>query len=401
MTVAAQLGGPKELRRPTASPDEIISMSKSLPFDEALEIFNGLSKKHLGKIIIDPTDGTEPIGVNVDNMHWLDAFELVMRANNLEYEELIEYILIKLPVEVGPGLEQLAEEELKKLFDTREVTISAVFFEGNMSKLNEIGTGWSFLTIFQNIILGDTLRDTTSFAAMTAGQNKVGTLQMKYHKKFGILDRTFDQVTSMFSILESHQLGEVIASPLITVMSGAEGNIQIGTDFSITVKDFAGNSVTDFINTGIIVTVKPEIIEVDTTTFIHLNISAQNSSGSSSERGITVNTLSATSTILLLDGEETMIGGLFTNDKAELRIGVPFLKDLPWWVFGLRYLFGYHTKSDIRKELVILMRADLLPSLKERIDARLRGSEDEKVLKRSREDFEKRLENYLEQMKAR
>jgi type IV pilus assembly protein PilQ len=46
---------------------------------------------------------------------------------------------------------------------------------------------------------------------------------------------------------------------------------------------------------------------------------------------------------------------------------VPFLKDLPWYVFGLRYLFGSDEVRLSKKELVILLKAELVPTLKDRL----------------------------------
>ena len=43
---------------------------------------------------------------------------------------------------------------------------------------------------------------------------------------------------------------------------------------------------------------------------------------------------------MLNDGEETVLGGLYSTTKTSTRAGVPFLRDLPWYVFGLRYIFG-------------------------------------------------------------
>ena len=53
-----------------------------------------------------------------------------------------------------------------------------------------------------------------------------------------------------------------------------------------------------------------------------------------------INKTTAKTQVLLLDGEETVIGGLFLNENTTVRTGIPFLKDLPWWVFGIRYLAG-------------------------------------------------------------
>ena len=46
---------------------------------------------------------------------------------------------------------------------------------------------------------------------------------------------------------------------------------------------------------------------------------------------------------------------------------IPILKDLPWWVFGLRYLFGFNSTANSRRELVVLIKAELVPTIEERM----------------------------------
>ena len=76
---------------------------------------------------------------------------------------------------------------------------------------------------------------------------------------------------------------------------------------------------------------------------------------------------SASTQIVMLNGEETILGGLFSNERTTERVGIPFLKDLPWWVFGIRYLTGSDKVVTTKKELVILIKAELVPTLKERL----------------------------------
>ena len=49
-------------------------------------------KKYIGKIIIDPNHNLRPIGVNIERLHWADAFELVLKAHDLIYDEFQDYI---------------------------------------------------------------------------------------------------------------------------------------------------------------------------------------------------------------------------------------------------------------------------------------------------------------------
>ena len=131
----AQLGGPRELRTITAKPDEMISMSQSLPFNEAVAIFSELSKLHLGKIIIDTQGLAKPIGINIENMHWLDAFELILKNNELWYEEYQNHVQIASVTEAGASAEMM---NTRDLYLTREVIISALFFEARTATPNNM-----------------------------------------------------------------------------------------------------------------------------------------------------------------------------------------------------------------------------------------------------------------------
>ncbi|MDP8239794.1 MAG: hypothetical protein P9X24_11955 [Candidatus Hatepunaea meridiana] len=145
----------------------------------------------------------------------------------------------------------------------------------------------------------------------------------------GFKELDFGSITAVFKSLANDQIGEIIASPQITVQSNNEGHIQIGSDFSVSTKDYSGNTVTQFFSAGTIINVNPHIFTLDTVTFIHLDLDVQKSSASASDLGIEVKKSSAKTSILLLDGEETMIGGLYSKEKAHSRDGVPILKDLP------------------------------------------------------------------------
>jgi general secretion pathway protein D len=71
---------------------------------------------------------------------------------------------------------------------------------------------------------------------------------------------------------------------------------------------------------------------------------------------ITERTASATLTVR--DGDTIMMGGFISENKSQSKSGVPVLKDIP----GLGALFRTKTSSTDRTELIILMRATVLPS---------------------------------------
>ena len=142
-----------------------------------------------------------------------------------------------------------------------------------------------------------------------------------------------------------------------------QGKIKVGKNFFLTLQDFAGNTRFTEYESGIILTVTPEVYGENDSTFIYLDIAAERSDVVPDAIGVTKDVTESTTRVLLRDGEETVIAGLFNYEIQNLRKGVPILKDLPAWFFGLKYLFGYESKGYTKKELVIFIRAKIVPSL--------------------------------------
>ena len=99
-----------------------------------------------------------------------------------------------------------------------------------------------------------------------------------------------------------------------------------------------------------------------------MSINAERSTFSVSDLTSVINKTSASTQVAMLNGQETVIGGLFLNDEKTVRTGIPVLKDLPWWFFGLRYIFGSDKVTVEKRELVILIKAELIPTLKESME---------------------------------
>ena len=125
------------------SPEELISMSKTLPFDKAVSLFTDFSKKYLNKIIVDPANNKKEIGVDIENMYWLQAFETVLRANSLWYEEKEEYFQIINPQDSTKALAAgggatggggFRDSSSRAMLLARDIKISTVFFSIDVTK---------------------------------------------------------------------------------------------------------------------------------------------------------------------------------------------------------------------------------------------------------------------------
>ncbi len=342
------------------NPDELITLSESIPFNKAVELLSRISESVTGRKIISMVNIEEPIGIQLDLIPYEKALNIITQFKGLVYEERPDVIVIKKPT----------ESEVKSLpdyvaFDTREVKISALFFEMDIGESRRKGIDWKFLLSGKGFQIGPGLRTQPKTQSQTGQTTEPAEFNIEGNANFTSGSFKGD-ATAIFRMFEEENLGEIIANPSISVRDRNLGKIQVGSDFSVRTRDFAGNTVERFFPTGTIIEVTPYVFSENSIDYILLKIRVERSSFTTNELTTEIRKTSAETQAILLDGEETVIGGLFVTEETKVRNGIPILKDLPWWVFGIRYLTGSDETVLRKKELVILLKAELLESLDSR-----------------------------------
>jgi type IV pilus assembly protein PilQ len=301
---------------------------------------------------------------------------MITQMNGLIYETKEDVIIVKSKVAV-------TEEERKfenyAEVNSREINISAVFFEMNISEARQKGLDWKFLLSGKGLDIGGKIgvdreallnqQNQQQSGSSSGSQNDLLTnpqFELNTKSTFDV-GGFFGEATTLFKFFEEENVGEIIASPNITVRDRIKAKLQVGSDISIKQRDFSGNVIENFYSTGSIIEVTPYVYSQEGIDYILLSINAERSSYVPDPQTTIINKTLANTQVLMLDGEETIIGGLFVNEDTKIRTGIPFLKDLPWWVLGLRYVFGSDETRINKKELVILIKASLVAPLKERL----------------------------------
>jgi|GEM_PF-401744 len=347
-----------ELPREYVPEGEILSMNSDLDIGMAFELLSDYAIEYSGKPIYDPTDQNGTIGIDVKQLPWRKALETILSRRGLWYKEQPHFIQVVERAEMEETDEDRLFKELQIRPGQREIKIETIFFEGDRKKLSEIGVDWS---TFHN-------------GQVDITANQLGSLQVTEElfdltvkvpgKLFGI------DVRALIRTFDSNDIGTVLAQPQVTVTEGHAGKIQVGQDFSIKTRDYAGNIMDRFYSTGTILEVTPYILEDDQGRLaIVLQAHVERSNAKPDVVSTIINKSEANSLIQLYDGEETIIAGLYSTETSTLRKGIPILKDLPWWFFGLRYLFGYNRSSESQKELIIIIKASLLPKVYARAES--------------------------------
>jgi general secretion pathway protein D len=388
--------------REYTSPEELISMDAVTTFDQAIEIFNNASKRFRNKPVIYDGNSREKVGINIVHMHWQDAFELVLRARGHWFEESEDYYRVFELQKSAAAKADTGKLAAMAAVSSREVQIAAVFFEANRSELERLGLDWFLTNTTPSTSIGFEVNTTGTTQFHSSGEDNEGetAIELGNITTLAIGNGTAELLAAL-KALQSENLGELISSPNITVRSGEKGRIQVGQDFSIKQKDFSGNTVERFFSTGTIIEVTPTVLDKDSLEFVKLDITAERSSFQPDAVSTIINKTVAATSVILIDGEETVVGGLVTNEVKEVRRGIPFLKDLPWWVFGLRYIFGYEETNIDKKELIIILRADIIPSIEKRVARKLAEIKTgQSALQRESERLETLRVNLLQQIEA-
>lgn len=334
--------------REYTNPDEVVTFNKSTTYNEAIEIIDTFAQEYENKFIVDNSGYSGAIGVNLPAMHWKDALQYIMRFQNLELLEFDEYYEIVVPEQQTSAATTQTTGATRTggqggtgivlpTTETREVRINATFFEGNKRALQEIGVDWSTLTSdvpdelndfvagegnesLPNTEFNDQFVAVNSFNAQNVSQNAFNAIFNSGEFGPGI------SVQALFSAFEADNLGKVLATPSIKVVDGEEGNIQVGQDFSIKQRDIAGNVTDNFVSTGTILTVTPQIITQEDTSFIYLNLEVERSTAQPDVVSTIINKQEATTSAILLNGESTYVAGLYRTEETTVRRGIPILR---------------------------------------------------------------------------
>lgn len=331
-----------------------VSLNEHTHINTAMQILEHFTLAESGKKMLNMSNFNGPINIQITDIHWRTALDLILLRNDLALEEGAGYIAIKDKIQETP--EETSQEIIDKLnlqkeAMTKQVRIKAVAVLADRSYVKSLGVDWS--TVFNGKV---------DINAGFAGASQIVSPLTLSGSGSTTLGKYAVDISAVINAIESNSKGSILAEPNVLVSSGKTGHIQVGQDISIKTADEAGNTMDTFFSTGIIMDVTPVIVEVDGEDLIMMQLSIERSSGQPSAVSTIITKSTSSTELILYDGEETVIAGLFDTDEVRSRAGIPILKDLPWWVFGIRYLTGYDTYEKKEREFIITLKAEVVDS---------------------------------------
>lgn len=177
----------------------------------------------------------------------------------------------------------------------------------------------------------------------------------------GFLDGSARVEATLQAIASNNEV-RLLARPSLTVSNNQEGEIQIGSEVPISVGQtigVGGSSTTNiqYRPTGIGLSITPQInADGVVNLIITQNVSSLDSSAPGVDGNPVFNNQEITTTVVVRNGENIVLGGLIQTDEERLNTGVPGLNRIP--VVG--NLFSYQQRNEERKELFIVLRPEVI-----------------------------------------
>jgi type IV pilus assembly protein PilQ len=172
-------------------------------------------------------------------------------------------------------------------------------------------------------------------------------------------------LVSFIDALQSAELSDVQAAPVVTTLDNQEAEIFVGEETPIRVVDLGaagggsaggGTTVTaprataQLVQTGIRLQVTPHITG-DRRILMEIHAERSGAIPAAGDIGVVFQRQFGTTRVMVGDGEMAVIGGLTVTEVTDTRAGIPFLMDLP--VVGR--IFRTERKREQKRDLMIMV----------------------------------------------
>jgi general secretion pathway protein D len=402
----------RDLGPPRLDPKANIPILLNFPDVKVGKIFEALGKAAgINFIFDDKTDLEKPMTIDVGNVTFEQALDILMLQTKNFYKVIDQYTLLVAP-DNRQKRQEYEDQVIRTFFlsngDTKQVTtllrsllqarqiaenedlnsitikdtpdkvaIAERIISANDKSKGEILIDVELLEINRNLartvgidlsskVLSLTFRDGRASVKL----NELDTLNQSGNWTIGVIPSV------ILNFLRTDGDTRVIAKPQLRVSEGEQAEILIGDRVPIPTTSFntsqtvGGNIVplTSFTyqNVGITVQMEPRVHHnKEVTLKVQVEISQLGApvETSAGQTQPTINTRQIQTVIRLRDGETNMLAGLIAREQSESQSGVAGLSDIP----GLRRIFGNTTTRSRETDIIMTLTPRIIrvPDLSE------------------------------------
>jgi len=175
----------------------------------------------------------------------------------------------------------------------------------------------------------------------------------------------FSLPTAKFDFKKTLGDSEILASPKIRVKNKEKAKVHVGTREPVITVTTVGETTSEnvqYVDVGVKLDIVPTI-QLDGTVNTQVSVEVSNAvpleTTASGTRVFSINTTNAESSLVLKDGERTIIGGLIRDDNSKTRTVIPILGDIPL----LGRLFTSRDRTQNKREILLSITPHIVRSL--------------------------------------
>ena len=231
-----------------------------------------------------------------------------------------------------------------------QVMVNAVIAQITLNDENRFGVDWSR-------VASNAAVNPISTATMTDFVPNLGGLMFSK----GFLDGSARVEATLEAIAVNNDV-RLLARPSLTVSNNQEGEIQIGAEVPVEAGQSIGTGGVSTTNiqyrpTGIELYITPQINEDGVVNLIIRQVlsSVDNSAAGVNDNPV-FNNQEISTTVVVRNGENIVLGGLIQTDIESLNTGIPIINRVPL----LGNLFSYQQENRERRELFIVLRPEII-----------------------------------------
>jgi type IV pilus assembly protein PilQ len=289
---------------------------------------------------------------------------------HIQVEERTNALIV---TDVGGNREQIARLALQLDTQTPQITIEARIVEANSDYVREIGVQWggnalsgaaggnaTGLIFPSSVGISGANEDnaTKNFGVSLPSDFAVNIPAATGSGEGGAIGMSLGSVASNLNInlrlsaLEDVGTVRIISAPKITVLNNKQAEIRQGVSIPISVVSAAGTQ-TQFVQADLKLTVTPYVSLRDCQIAMTLDVSKNEPDfvNVGARGDPTIVRKEAHTTMLVADGETSVLGGIYTRNSGLAYKKVPFFGDLPF----IGWLFKNRRENDNRTEVLVFI----------------------------------------------
>lgn len=232
-----------------------------------------------------------------------------------------------------------------------QVMINAVIAQVTLTDDTRFGVDWSRIAANGAV---DPISTTTGTSFLPNG----GLDGLLFTKSF--LDGAARVEATLEAIAINNEV-RLLARPSLTVINNQEGVIKIGSQVPVQSgqeSTVGGTTIRNiqYKDTGITLTITPRINDDGVVNLTIQQVLSSVDANTGIENNPIFQNQEISTTVVVRDTENVVLGGLIQSNNGDLNTGVPFLNRVP--VLG--NLFSYQQDTNERKELFIVLRPEIV-----------------------------------------